>query len=255
LIEDLKEPRPNRIIIGVGDELDSISRADKRHKLEDLKDRFTTKHVYPRYIDAEMEDYADILKEYTKPQEWLGHCSGNHPLVMTTTNVDPVSNLCTRLGHPYLGYSAFVPVVVQYTTCRVNFMIMCHHGFGGANSRKEGASVNAYIDHALRYDGWDLCLFGHRHGRWVQIVPKIAPQFGGKRRDTIWVKATERIVAQTGTYLRTLSQGEYPTYSEKMGYPPKPIGCLVLKYKLSGRYPDGEVGGRQMVMEYLGSNS
>lgn len=252
LIEDLKEPHPNRIIIGVGDELDSISRADKRHKIEDLKDRFTTKKVYPRYIDAEREDYENILRKYTKPEEWLGHCSGNHPLVMTETNTDPVATMCVNLRHKYLGYSAFVPVVIDYKSARVNFMIMVHHGFGEGNSRKEGAGLNAYIDHALRHDGWDLALYGHRHDRFSKIIPKIAPQFGGKKRDTLWIESTERVVAQSGTYLRTYSNSEYPTYSEKKGYPPKTVGCLVLRYRVIRPKSNGITN---LQVEYLGSNS
>ena len=253
LIKDLKEPRPNRLIIGIGDELDSICRADKRHRIEDLKDRFTHKHVYPRLTDAEIEDYGAILEDLSKPEEWLGHISGNHPYVMTAYNTDPVGRLCDMLEHPYLGYSAFVPVVFDCCGQRINFMIVAHHGFGGASSRKEGASFNSYIDHALRYDGWDLALYGHRHDRWAKIVPKIAPQFGGKKKSPLWLKAEDRVVAQCGTYQRTLAHGVMPTYSERMGYTPKPIGALVLRYKFTrGRNKDMD---REARLEYLGSNS
>lgn len=230
LISDLKRPLPNRLIIGIGDELDSISRADqKRHRLEDLKDRFTHAHVYPRLIDAEVEDYAAILEKYTKPEEWLGHISGNHPLAMTQYGVDPVERLCMLLKHQYLGYSAFVPVTIKLPgNTKVSLMILAHHGFGGINARKEGSGLNSYIDHALRYEGWDIALYGHRHDRWAKLVPRIKPQTSGVREKPAWVRSVDRLVCQCGTYHRTLSHNKYPTYSERFGYPPHPLGALVI---------------------------
>lgn len=239
LIEDLRKPLQNRLIIGIGDELDSIARADRRHKLEDLKEKFRKKEVYPRLIDAEKDDYAKILSKYTGPHEWLGHCSGNHPLAMTEYNVDPVESLCTKLAHPYLGYSAFVPIVLQYRTACLGCMILAHHGFGGTNARQEGSGVNSYINHALRYEGWDIALYGHRHDRWSKVVPRIQPQAGGHTTKPRWVKSIDRLVCQCGTYMRTLSHGEYPTYSEKAGYPPRPIGALTVKFGIDRDRKDG----------------
>ena len=256
LIHDLQESRKfkHRLYIGIGDELDSIARGDKRHKMEDLKDRFTRKDTYPRLIDAEVEDYARILGQYTQPEEWLGHISGNHPLVMTETQIDPTQRLCAILGHPYLGYSAFVPIT--FTVGKQNtvtgMMVMAHHGFGGTNARKEGGGLNSYIDHALRYEGWDLALYGHRHDRWSKTVPRIHPQsLGGNSVKPAWVRAIDRKVCQCGTYMRTLARGIYPTYSEKAGYPPRPIGALVLEIGLD------RSGGRnydRKTVRFLGSN-
>lgn len=252
LIQDLQRKHPKRLFIGIGDELDSISRADKRHKLEDLKDKFCTKKTYPRFVDAEIEDYADIVSTYTKKEEWLGHISGNHPLVMTENNLDPVQRLCNILDHPYLGYSAFVPITITYgTTGRISMMIMCHHGFGGGSARKEGASLNSFIDHSLRYEAWDLALYGHRHDRWVKMVPRIRPQSHGVKQKSPWVRSIDRVVCQCGTYLRTLSHGEYPTYSEKMGFPPRPLGCVVLEIGIK-RILDN--GMDNLILNFIGSN-
>lgn len=254
LIQDLKETQklPNRLLIGVGDELNSISRADKRHSFEGLKEKFTSKDVYPRLIDAEMEDYASILKKYTKPEEWLGHISGNHPLVMTQTQVDPVMNMCNLLGHRYLGYSAFVPLQLKYTTSKVKCMILAHHGYGGSNARKEGSGFNAYIDFALRYEGWDIALFGHRHDRWVKTVPRVVPQMlGGNAKKPAWIRSVDRKVAMCGTYLRTLARGLYPTYSEKFGYPPRPLGCLIIKIGLRRYHTNGH---DNLLLHFKGSN-
>ena len=109
-------------------------------------------------------------------------------------------------------------------------MLMCNHGFGGSGARYEGSGINSYIQHAMRYEGWDIALYGHRHDRWVMTVPRITPQVvGGNTIRPQWIEATEKQVCQCGTYLRTLSRGVYPTYSEKKGYTPKPLGALILK--------------------------
>ncbi len=253
LVEDLKDqPTPYTYFLGVGDELDSIARSDKRHRLEDLKDRFTSKKVYPKLIQAEAEDYAEILNAHTKPEQWLGHITGNHPYAMTEHNIDPIQYLCTILKHPYLSYSAFVPLTIESGGHTLSFMILSHHGFGGGGARKEGAGVNAYIDHALRYEAWDLAVYGHRHDRWVKTVPRISPQAFSGPAKTLWVRAIDRKVCQCGTYMRTLSHGDYPTYSEKAGYPPRPLGCIKIRFKVTRE--NLEYGKRQFVIKWLGSN-
>lgn len=220
--------------------MDSISRADHRHKMEDLKEYFTSKKIYPHLIQAEVDDLANIYAKYTNKDEWLGHISGNHPLVLTEqTQIDPVMSLCHQLGHRYLGYSAYVPLSIEIGMGRVRCMIMAHHGFGGASARKEGSGINAYIDHALRYEGWDVCAYGHRHDKWVKTVPRIRPQEPGRTSKSPWVRAVDRLVLQSGTYLRTLSHSDYPTYGEKAGYPPRPLGCVKLKVKMHREQGEG----------------
>jgi len=219
--------------------------------MEELKDKFITKETYPRLADAEIEDYAEILGTYTKPEEWLGHISGNHPLVMTEYGVDPVERLCMMLKHRYLGYSAFVPLNIQYGHTIISCMILCHHGFGGGGARKEGSGLNAYVDHALRYEGWDLALYGHRHDRFSKTISRIKPQSGGVKVNPGWVRAVDRKVAQCGTYMRTLSRSKYPTYAEKFGYPPRALGCLIERIGICRDRTDGK---DYMAIRFLGSN-
>ncbi len=170
---------------------------------------------------------------------------------MSEYGVDPVERLCVLLNHIYLGYSAFVPIIIQYGHSSLSFMIMAHHGFGGANARKEGAGVNSYIDHALRYEAWDAAFYGHRHDRWVKTVPRIRPQQGGNHKKPPWIRAVDRKVCQCGTYLRTLSHSKFPSYAEKAGYPPRPIGCLHLKIGIDRIREEGK---DNIKLEFRGSN-
>jgi hypothetical protein len=243
LIEDLQD-RPKGVqcfFMGVGDELDSIPRCDlKRHSPSTMKSKFLANNVYHRCIDAEVEDYAEIINKFTKPEEWLGHITGNHPNAMTQHNTDPTQYLCNLTKSQYLGYSAYVPITIECGGRRTRFMIMAHHGFGGG--RTEGASFNAYIAHALRYEEWDLALYGHRHDRWIKSVPRIRPQSHGKQHHP-WVQDIETKVAQCGTYLRTLSHvddGKIPSYAERAGYNPRPLGCLKVRVGLARSKFNGE---------------
>ena len=95
-----------------------------------------------------------------------------------------------------------------------------------------GSAVNAYIAHSARYDGWDIALYGHRHDKWIKPLARVKPFFNikSKRR---WIKEDVKLVCQTGTYLKTLSKGIYPSYSEKSGMHPRPLGCINIQLKVT----------------------
>jgi hypothetical protein len=171
---------------------------------------------------------------------------------MSEYGMDPIERMCALLKHTYLGYSAFVPVFINvHGNTSLSLMIMAHHGFGGGTARKEGSGLNAFIDHAMRYEGWDLACYGHRHDRWSKTVPRIKPQEGSNGKKPAWVRAIDRKVCQCGTYLRTLSHSKYPSYAEKAGYPPRPTGCLHLRIGVRREREDGR---DNIQLEFRGSN-
>ena len=230
LIEDLKDRKTDKtLFIDMGDSMDSIGgTAHKYFNPKSLKDEIMLADVPP--LNAERDMLIKLLKKYTKPEEWLGHFSGNHPLMLLNTGLDLMQDVCSQCGHTYLGYQAYVPIQAETSGHRIPIMILGSHGFGGGGQRWEGAGVNAYIQHAMRYEGWDIALYGHRHDKWVKPLAKIWPYAypSGARG----IKEDIRIVAQCGTYLRTLSNGVYPTYSEKAGMTPRPLGCVDIQFKI-----------------------
>lgn len=230
-IEDLKERKTDTtLFIDMGDSMDSIGgTAHKYFNPKSLKDEIMLADVPP--LNAERDLLISILKKYTKPDEWLGHFSGNHPLMLLGTGLDLMQDVCSQCGHTYLGYQAYVPIQIEVPGGnKASMMILGSHGFGGGGQRWEGAGVNAYIQHAMRYEGWDIALYGHRHDKWVKPLAKIWPYShpSGVRG----VKEDVRLVAQCGTYLRTLSDGIYPTYSEKAGMTPRPLGGIDIQFKV-----------------------
>lgn len=229
LIQDLSLRTTDKtFFIDLGDNLDSIGPSHKYFSPIRVKDRMFTKmdkqgNPLP-LLNAELEDLCEIFQQYTKPNEWIGHVSGNHPLMQLANGVDLCQAMCERLGHRYLGYQAYVPLVIQMSgDHRFTIMLFVCHGFGGG--RMEGSSWNSYINHSARYDGWDIAMYGHRHMKGVMPLARIKPYLNepdGRR----WVKEDLRLICQTGTYLRTLSKTVYPSYSEKGGMNPRPIGCI-----------------------------
>lgn len=249
-IEDLKErPTDKTFFIDLGDSMDSIGgTAHKYFNPKSMKDEILLAEVPP--LNAERDMLIDILKTYTKPREWIGHFSGNHPLMLLSNGLDLMQDVCSQCGHTYLGYSAFVPIYIDNPSHHmVSIMILGHHGFGGGGQRWEGSGVNSYIQHAMRYEGWDIALYGHRHDKWVKPLAKIWPyaHSSGKRD----VREDIRVIAQCGTYLRTLSKTVYPTYSEQKGMTPRPLGCIDIQFKVVQERNDD--GSRSMKVKFLNS--
>ena len=246
-IEDLKSrPTKTTLFIDMGDSMDSIGgTAHKYFNPKSLKDEIMLAEVPP--LNAERDMLISLLKKYTKPREWIGHFSGNHPLMLLNTGLDLMQDVCSQCGHTYLGYSAYVPIQFTLTgNIYVTLMILGSHGFGGGGQRWEGSAMNSYIAHAMRYEGWDIALYGHRHDKWVKPLAKIYPyqhSRGGR-----WIREDTRIIAQTGTYLRTLSNGVYPTYSEKAGMTPRPLGGVDIQFKVAR---ETENGNRSLKIQFL----
>jgi len=234
LISDiLDRPTKQTFYISMGDSLDSIGgRANKYFSPMSIKDKFLTGEKPP--LNMELDDLCRIYQKYTKPSQWIGHISGNHPLMLMDNGLDLMQNLCATLKHRYLGYQAYVPIHIitpRSDPRYFSLMIFACHGFGGGNARWEGSALNAYIAHSARYDGWDIALYGHRHDKWIKPLARIKPHFNVKSKQR-WIIEDIKLVCQTGTYLRTLSKSLYPSYSEKSGMHPRPLGCINIQFKV-----------------------
>jgi hypothetical protein len=243
LIQDLTTRTTDKtLFIDIGDNLDSIGGAAHKYfspsRVKERMFSYTDRDGNPMpLLNAEVEDLCNIIAEHTKPSEWIGHLSGNHPLMQMQNGIDMCQFMCQKLGHRYLGYQAYVPIELKMSGGH-NFtlMIFVSHGFGGG--RTEGAGWNAYINHSARYSDWDIALYGHRHLKGVMPLASIKPYIN-QRTGRRWVKEETKLIAQTGTYLRTLSKTVYPTYSEKAGMNPRPIGCVSIPISLRRHDEDG----------------
>ena len=247
-INDLRDRATEKTyFIDLGDNLDSIGPSHKYFSLGRVKPRFLDgsngTEIDP-ILNNEVKDLASIISTHTSPSEWIGHVSGNHPLMILGTGVDMCQILCYELKHRYLGYQAYVPIEIVTNGKYHSLMLFVCHGFGGAGARWEGSGLNAYIQHSSRYEEWDIAFYGHRHDKWVKPLARIRPHTDSKGNR--WIKEDVKLICQTGTYLRTLSDSMYPSYSEKKGMGPRPLGCVSIQFKVQR-----EKGVGPLTLKYL----
>ena len=257
-ISDLKtRTTPQTFFIDLGDSLDAIGPGHKYFSVDQIRPEFfITKDSRGRLesaskplLDAEVDGLCNTIAKHTQPEEWIGHISGNHPLFLLNNGLDLTQQLCARLNHRYLGYQAYVPINIQTKGDeKFSLMILASHGFGGAGQRWEGAGLNSYIQHAMRYDSWDVAMYGHRHDKWVKALARIRPYINHHTGER-WVKDEIKLICQTGTYLRSLSNSLWPSYSEKKGMSPRPLGCISIQFKIN-RVRD-KSRDRNLKIEYL----
>jgi len=182
-------------------------------------------------FDAELSDYVKVWKSYKIPKErHLGVLEGNHCLANTSNGMNPVQSFCMQTGYSYLAeYSAVVPISfhLKNTNKRADLLIICHHGWGGSNSRQKGSDVNKFIQHSKGYDNWDIALYGHTHNFFA--IPDIVIDCKSKPH---WIEEKLVIIGATGTFLKTLGKQKDSTYSERGGMPPRVLSWLEIDIEL-----------------------
>lgn len=206
----------NAYFICIGDALDLIGPRDPRYRPGEGCD-------YEDFIDKTIDGFTGLFKKYNIPPERiLGFGVGNHEdSIRKFYGTDPVNRICRELGTTNLGFmfALKLNVRIRNSTRKLSMSLCGHHGFAGG--RKEGSSVNAYIDWVHRHPGHHVYLFGHNHKKWFHKVPTVEIDFTKREQLDRSV-----LVGNTGTYLKTYAKGEVPTYSEKKGFYPVEIGHL-----------------------------
>jgi hypothetical protein len=174
-------------------------------------------------VDAQVEGLAALWEKYKIPRHrMLGKLHGNHEdTILREGGSNPTERYCYLTKQQNLGYCSFLRLMFQRgkSKSRHQLIIYINHGFAGG--RKEGAAVNAYIDHAFRHPGAQVYLYGHNHRKWVHRVPTLSPDWDNHGQTDKSI-----IIGNTGTYLMTLGKHNAPSYSEKKGMYPVEIGHL-----------------------------
>lgn len=223
--------QPQTYFINMGDLHSYIPVTDKRYEVSNLAEEYWG---VQNYIGRMIEDTANLVREYTTPDQWLVTTSGNHEAGLTKhTNLDPIQLMSMGLGKEWgtifnAGYTWYLGLIFEHESGGAvrKYTVYGCHGWGGA-SRTEGGPITKYSRTISYYDA-NLFLFGHSHGLWVHSVEGVAPIFD---TNTPRLISRDRFVCECGTFLKTLSSDENPTYSERAGFPPKRIGYVTIKLK------------------------
>jgi len=232
---------PYTHFIIMGDIFDALVVNDsKRFRLSGIDRRYLNAENPDRFLDMQVDDGVELLEPYKK--NILGILRGNHEdQILKRYNTDMVDQLCTRLGSRELdlGYSSLVYLSLRRETSSGTdnrggsraLKLYLHHGFGGG-SRTEGGAITTYARFIMYYDA-DIYLVAHSHQLWSKKIARIGITQHGEWEDrTI-------ILANTGTFKKSLVEGTPPTWEETMGFNPRLLGGIVVEIKMDRKnsYP------------------
>jgi len=206
------------LFIGGGDLIDAIIVGDKRYRKE------IDASPVDDMVDYQVDAMTEILLPYASRIIGLG--SGNHEeTLVVKAGTNPVRRICKNLGIPFLGYSWLVRMGFRESDGRGRSIVLRgHHGWGGG-SRTQGGELTKYAKDVAFWDA-DIFLYGHGHARKYDEIPRL-----GLRGSTLVAKP--KVLILCGSFLKTLSDGGTPSYSEIGGYPPIPIGGVEIMLKPS----------------------
>lgn len=210
------------LFIGLGDLMDSIIIADRRYQksMDGTQD--------DGIIDEQVNTMYEVLKDYAPRIVGLGE--GNHERVVTNRyGSNPTKRLCELLNVPYLGYTWICKLVLRENDGRGRSVsIYGHHGWGGGKT--QGADLTKYSKIMAFYD-CDIFLFGHTHRLVVDRIERL-----GLSGDKLIAKPQHMAVC--GTFLKTISPDETPSWAETKGFQPARIGAPTISIKPNNSWVD-----------------
>ena len=217
--------QPNTWLITLGDMLECVVPADmRRYQASQL---VTSSEDPDAYLDYQTEELVKVLQPYTESGQILGMVLGNHELaIIKRYGHNPHRRVCDALNCEDLGYSFLMRLMCQTATSSHTHSVVIYasHGWGG-NSRTAGGNLTKF-SRALESYWADIYLFGHSHDYVSRQIPRIYVDRKGK------VQHRPALIANVGTFKKTLSKGVIPSWEESMGFPPRSLGGIVVKIQM-----------------------
>lgn len=214
----LADSDENTYLLGGGDTIDAIITSDlKRYRKGDDA-------TEGQAVIDEQVDYTERLVKDNFKGHIIGLMLGNHEgTILKKCGVNPIRHLCKSLDCKSLGRSCLIKLIFREEKGRGRtLMIYAHHGWGGG-TRTVGGSITKYSK-MLPYWEADIFLFGHDHKLDTHKESRLS-MVGNKL-----ISRPKRMYL-CGTFLKTLSTTDEPTYSEEAGFPPVEIGGLNLSIR------------------------
>lgn len=210
----LEESDDNTYFIGGGDMIDAVHAKDPRYRKSN--DPYDGDAV----IDNQINDMIELLKPYK--DKILGLMVGNHEDEITKRcGTNPIKRICKELDVAPLGLSGLYKLLLSENGNRTRTVIIrYHHGWGGG-SRTQGADLTKFSKDMAYWDA-DLFLYGHVHRKQTDEIPRLG--LSGLK-----LTAKPKLLCICGTYLKTYTEGDDPTYSEAKGYPPVSVGGVIIE--------------------------
>jgi predicted phosphodiesterase len=212
--------QPNTWLLTLGDMLECVVPADmKRFQVSQL---VTSSDDADAYLDYQTAELVKLLEPHR--EQLLGMVLGNHELaIIKRYGHNPHRRVCDALNCEDLGYSFLMRLICGTETSNHSHSVVFygHHGWGG-NSRTAGGNLTKF-SRAIESYWADVYLFGHSHDHVTRQIPRIYVDRKGK------VQHRPALIANVGTFKRTLSHGMIPSWEESMGFPPRALGGVIIK--------------------------
>ena len=91
-----------------------------------------------------------------------------------------------------------------------------------------------------------IFIYGHVHELVVKDLP---PRITYRRGKEPWISAEGRLLVLSGTFQRTFSHSEYPSYAEISGFPARPLGFAVIRMSVTRKSRGGGRRDRYVRLE------
>lgn len=198
---------PNCYAVGGGDLADSIVVPDYRYRKG--MDGTETEAV----IDEQIEGLYPLMEPYKG--RILGFGVGNHEdTILKKCGTHLSRRLAKRFKTASLGYQWVV--LLSFKNDKrggrsKQLVLFGHHGWGGSN-RTEGGSITKYARHALHFEA-HIYIYGHDHKLDSNTVNFMGVRDGEYR-------PKDKHIFFPGTFKRTFSATDEPTWEETMGFNP-----------------------------------
>lgn len=211
-IKEIQED-PLALWIGMGDYAEFISPLDKRFDEKTLPswvERSNIAESQRKWVVKLFEPIRD---------KCVGLLMGNHEdAIQLHNNQDVYLDICRDLKVKRLGYSCFLRFMFNRGGNITSFTGHFEHGSGCAQT--DGAKMMR-LKKGLMYFQADIYAMGHLHDIKMDNMSVLYMDEGGH------IKSKERVAAITGSWFAGYEEGVSPSYVEKKGYSPTPIGCPV----------------------------
>lgn len=207
--------------IMTGDIFEAMSTTEREHYVNPKGFHDSNKSRWATAYAKEINDFASevpFLEEMT-----LGVFGGNHFFSFFDGTTSDMA-LASKIKAPYIGSSGYLVLVLEIDKHHSHVIkIFVHHGKG--SGKRAGSSFNAVEDAAGYFSDADIVLMGHDHKAGAMTLPALKCDTGKGGR---WrIKAFDRVIARTGSYLKSFEAGT-KSYAHDAMYRPSTLGGLEL---------------------------
>jgi len=183
-------------------------------------------HNVDHYLDKVIDDAANYFAPYGENFAFL--VIGNHEASVSKrceTNISQRFAESLKLKCPASqihvgGITGYIRLRFDIDTTHCSYLIDYHHGYGGGGPVTKGV---IQTNRRAVYSDADIILSGHTHEAWqVPIQRRKVTDKGNITHPIQWH-------LQIPSYKRHYAGGR-PNWENLKGFPPKPVGCLWLRF-------------------------